>query len=986
MKMRFSNIGLVLAAFFLLPLVVSLEGLLRSEIIQDPSLFRVLAGGVVLFFIPGLLIADLLRVRLMTIPELVAKSFVFSVAAAVLLCVPFFFFKGSIQAWSLALWTLCMTGTLRLIYMLAAGRSPHILSFISQKKIICSFGKTRLEWAAMVIILAFTMMVAHWGEDLFDIGGEKLLHLMFVRQYFSMPLDVNSVGIAPGMSIPNIINLYEFLLAAWARLGGIDPLFVFDVARGLNPLIGLSALFVFIWNIFFSKREAHLVFFVAAMICLGGLFIIEPSNMSWVHSSDPTRYVTALMGSAHHADSAMAILLPLGLMTGLLILRRPTWEHGCLWIAVLVITFLWHPRHFAQTGLYIGFAGLMIPLAGKYWKTAAMRWGLAMGLTLVVAALLMLLSVNTRLSGAMAYDEALIKQKAREYALCRESLTTIGNPMHVPLHFSITSSAKMGWIIPFEDVHNYFKWDEKKSFWLYLWAVALVIVVIFGGKDGRSLAFYTSCFHILVLCWMSGMLFIQGITYSEFFISTPRLIYIFALVVVSSAIVTVFSRLIGTGSLTRTMGVALGMSGIAIGIGLWRDHGMPFFSMVTTLLGAAVFAVPLIAFLMYFRDNAHTDGIHKPLTLLLCSLAFCGCLLWPMYYEHLGKHVTFQHQNNWFQKDNPAGLSTEMLQTLRTIPHGRSILADYRKPEAIASIYAPLYPVISPVRTVIIHREMHRIFQERKNPVFHSDFTTTQGIDALFSWLDEKKVDFILFTGRDFDSHVAHFMREGQNHSFLLHSENKEAREVLFQYNPGVAPRYLYPLYQEQIISESVFPISMPADPVRSEKLKGNTANSYGWINVGWRGEILVSGVEDDPDVIRLVAGLPGKEYDGRDGHTLLLKPIEAHGEGLSINPQAQFIRFEVKARTENSDSPGSVHLRLDAMTSTGWKYNVKAHRAEFGKEWVTVHLIADIKEQYTAISPIIVWTPDGAGDVLELRNPRVNFQAMVKNDQYEDK
>jgi hypothetical protein len=50
------------------------------------------------------------------------------------------------------------------------------------------------------------------------------------------------------------------------------------------------------------------------------------------------------------------------------------------------------------------------------------------------------------------------------------------------------------------------------------------------------------------------------------------------------------------------------------------------------------------------------------------------------------------------------------------------------------------------------------------------------------------------------------------------------------------------------------------------------------------------------------------------------------------------------------------------------------------------VYLIADRKEQYTAISPIIVWTPDGAGDVLELRNPRVNFQAMVKNDQYEDK
>ena len=75
---------------FVLPLALALDGLLRAEPALAHSTPMILAGGWVLLFLPGLFLADIMRARLRTIPELIAKSFILSLLVNILLSLPFF--------------------------------------------------------------------------------------------------------------------------------------------------------------------------------------------------------------------------------------------------------------------------------------------------------------------------------------------------------------------------------------------------------------------------------------------------------------------------------------------------------------------------------------------------------------------------------------------------------------------------------------------------------------------------------------------------------------------------------------------------------------------------------------------------------------------------------------------------------------------------------------------------------------------------------
>lgn len=756
---------------FVLPLALALDGLLRAEPALAHSTPMILAGGLVILFLPGLLLADIMRARLRTIPELIAKSFILSLLANILLSLPFFLAKASLTGYCIALWIVCAVGSIRLAFAIALGRTPYILLFLMRKIRLGLAQRTQWEWTALGLILIPAAVLAYWGEDLSDTANEKILHLMFVRQYFGMPLDIWQIGIEPGMPVPNLINLYEFLLAAWARLGGIDPLFVFGKARALNPIIGFSALFVFIRCIFLRKREANLVFFTAFLLCLGGLFVIKPSNVDWV-LGDPTRFVFHLMGSAHHSDSAMAILLPLGLMAGLLLLRRPTLEHILLWVTMLVASFLWHPREFAQLAYYMGFSGCLIPLSGrKNWISSLKRWGLAMGLSVLTAILLVTFSSDTRKYNP--FDEQKLSLQAFNDALRVESMVGITNPMRIPLHFRITQGIEGA---------------EKQNFWLYLYGGAVFIVAVFGGMGARQLAFYSSVLHIISLSWQSGMLMILGLTYHEFFMSTPRLIYLFCLVTIASGIVTIATKVVAQGGIARTLLLAAGMMAAGFGIGLWRDGGMPLLSMAVIILGSGVLITPIIVCLRHCSGWTRNLKIRHPGIVVISSVAFCATLLWPMY-AHVGKHLSFRHENRWFSENNPSGLSIDLLKELRRLPSGRTLFADPGKIASFFIIYAPLYAAICPAGTVYAHWVMNQEMRNKQNPVLHAAIATDDGRSGLFDWLEKRKVDYILLKGKEeVQSPQARFMR-GETVHFTIVFENNSKQELLLKYNRGLIKR-----------------------------------------------------------------------------------------------------------------------------------------------------------------------------------------------------
>jgi hypothetical protein len=188
-------------------------------------------------------------------------------------------------------------------------------------------------------------------------------------------------------------------------------------------------------------------------------------------------------------------------------------------------------------------------------------------------------------------------------------------------------------------------------------------------------------------------------------------------------------------------------------------------------------------------------------------------------------------------------------------------------------------------------------------------------------------------------------------------------------YQPGVSDRY-----ELQRIAEVYFPASLPIQPLASENLRGETGMAHGWINVGWRGEILVSGVEDHPEVMRLMAGTPKPEIGGSTQHVLLLRPSAAHNNGIPIEKKAESVEFKCDLRTKNQFSAGTVKLRLDAMTSNGWVHNVGEKWVHPDQEWKSVSVSVRLKYEYTGIGPVIEWQPGGAGDEIEIFMPRVNW------------
>src|SRR5262249_22044603 len=149
-----------------------------------------------------------------------------------------------------------------------------------------------------------------WGENVADLGGEKYLHMMFVRYYHDMPLVLGNLGIDRGSPPPNLVHLWEFLLAGWARCIQVDPLPLFGRARMVVPVLGLAGMSL-LTRVVFVRRQATVAAFAGVLVLYLAQLVTQAGSLAWVRAVDPTRGVFAFFGSAHHGDTAMDILLAL---------------------------------------------------------------------------------------------------------------------------------------------------------------------------------------------------------------------------------------------------------------------------------------------------------------------------------------------------------------------------------------------------------------------------------------------------------------------------------------------------------------------------------------------------------------------------------------------------------------------------------------------------------------------------------------------------
>ena len=207
--------------------------------------------------------------------------------------------------------------------------------------------------ALLWLMIGFlSLELYRWADTISAIGWEVALHLGYVRHYFSnLPLDVHMMVARPGeVAPPNGFFFWEFLLAAMSRLARLDCLEFSLRSRWLIPLLGLSGLYALTFELARSKRRTSLIISIVAIAILTTFLFRPPDDFqAIVNSGNHGRIITAFMGSIHHADTAMEILLPLMLAAFFRLRRSQDLPRLIVFALFILMSFFWHPRELFQT-------------------------------------------------------------------------------------------------------------------------------------------------------------------------------------------------------------------------------------------------------------------------------------------------------------------------------------------------------------------------------------------------------------------------------------------------------------------------------------------------------------------------------------------------------------------------------------------------------------------------------------------------------------
>lgn len=237
--------------------------------VRSDSPLRMAVGGLLVFLLPGLYWGEAMGVRSRHPLETIALGFAMSAAIGVVLLPIPFLMEARITVWIWLLLLVTMAGMAFSAWRLRTRRHARFW----RPCLEIPRGTMREMFLHVgLILLPFVLAVLawRWGDDLFDLSSEKMLHMMFVRYYHDLPLVFEKIGVVSGLPPSNLVNLWEFWIAAWARVAGMDVLNVFFRARSVIPLFGLSGLYLLIREVWPKNRDVTIVFALSVVMALGG--------------------------------------------------------------------------------------------------------------------------------------------------------------------------------------------------------------------------------------------------------------------------------------------------------------------------------------------------------------------------------------------------------------------------------------------------------------------------------------------------------------------------------------------------------------------------------------------------------------------------------------------------------------------------------------------------------------------------------------------
>ncbi|MHC9543609.1 MAG: hypothetical protein AB9903_29205 [Vulcanimicrobiota bacterium] len=495
--------------------------------VEDP--LRIVLGGIIIFFIPGLIWGEFLGLRPTHSLETLAWSFIISLSIEFVAMLAAFMLAVTITAWVYMVLGASLAG---LVLLLLRFRKEEPFRFV--EPLMSPLEKSLKENVSHLLILVTMAFIARgayaWGEDLFSINGEKLLHILFVVKYYSLPLVLPDLSVGPHVAAANMVNFWEFLIAGWARLIHCDPLPLFFRARFIIPLAGLPSMFLLTKSITDDDRKAEGVFWTIILMVLGWWVLLSPSSLDYI-KNEHLRGALAFMGTVHHADSAMDMLIAPCAALLFMLVRRTTLIHMALFAALLAITFLWHVREFFQIAMYAGILGLSILLFPSEEKKKMLKcWSVSI-ITIVAVAVILLVAMKLTVPHtAFGYDEMTLKKTALSYAVMGKSLLGVRNLFCFPSILALSSTQTPGIIMDAATVFRMIpEWHVMP--WLALSLMAALALAFLGIREERRFSLFYLLLWFLSLSWTFSMLIIFVLTYSEIMIGTPRILYIFSYII-----------------------------------------------------------------------------------------------------------------------------------------------------------------------------------------------------------------------------------------------------------------------------------------------------------------------------------------------------------------------------------------------------------------------------------------------------------------------
>lgn len=780
--MKYFSIKLFTAVYAIILVVNFLWFISGSSALETESPLRIVLGSLLIFLLPGLVWGEILGLRSSHILETIALSFALTLTIEIILLPIPFLFGAKIWLWVALLFFICVLGIFFLNLKLKNGKEPEFIN-----PLFTLFKQSAPLSVSTPLILVILVLISYgtyrWGEDLITIGGEKLLHMIFVRYYYSMPMVLNDLSLNQGVPPPNLIYLWEYLIAGWAFLINMDPLPLFYHARFVIPILGFSGMYLLIRNIFQNATKSEIIFWGVLIMCAGWFAFLSPSPLDWVKERDPFRGVMSFMGTVHHADAAMDILIALIAGLILLTLRRSCWKHIFLLAGILVASFMWHPREFFQSAIYVGIFGVTIFLPTRVSrKTMLKKWLIVMVVFLSVAVFFYSISSVILPKQSCAYDEHKIREVSLKYAFLPENLTGVRNLFNFPFHMRLVSSKAPDVILTREQLSYFFTHDWNYFLWLILSALAILLLAIYGDKQERRLSLFFVALWFLALGWNFSMLILKALTYSEIFMSTPRMVYIFPYIIIGAAISLVFQLFSKKNTCYMNLFVPIAlMFGIGLLVRLWWDSGIPFIRVVSIGLSFVVLA----SFVLLLLPRVISLNFPKTQPFLgpvLGMVLFFVPILQKDYAEIIPRIVTEGRVPvKWFSDKNPFGFSKELICFIRMLPPKQNFLVDPLG-KALVPVYAPHYIAVVPrksVRTVISARKTYREVRKGRHPLFN---LKNDSIDhkAIKDWLSNHAVDYILIEKKYYPKLLPYFRKFKKD--FAITFNNQKKSELVVHY------------------------------------------------------------------------------------------------------------------------------------------------------------------------------------------------------------